>query len=108
MDTGVKQIFEKFSRVDEVADGVEDRFWDKVNKGQGNACWEWTGATNEKGYGVFSVDGETMGAHRFVLKIETGKCPSSKQASHTCHNNTCVNPDHLEWETDQENTDREN
>lgn len=36
---------------------VEDRFWAKVNKLDGeDACWEWTAWRSKHGYGQFARD----------------------------------------------------
>lgn len=38
---------------------------------------------------------------------KNGKIPDcTKQYSHLCHNETCINPNHGVWETDQANKDR--
>lgn len=29
---------------------IDVRFWEKVKKADGDACWEWTGAVDRDGY----------------------------------------------------------
>lgn len=75
-----------------------ERFMAKVQigpakNGAGNAgCWNWTGATNGKGYGQFSLNGKTILAHHFLLldRLEKGK-----EACHHCDNPSCVRPSHI-------------
>lgn len=45
------------------------------------------------------------GGHRYVCELEHGEA-SGFVASHLCHNPACINPAHLQWETQRQNTDR--
>lgn len=58
------------------------------------------------GYALFSVDGKFQYAHRFMCELTNGPPPTDKhEAAHTCGNAHmgCINPNHLEWKTHQEN-----
>lgn len=70
------------------------RFESKTESGP--ACWEWIGATNNRGYGVFRLDGRTQLAHRAAWFFEHGDWPNPDRVlDHVCNNKTCVNPEHL-------------
>ncbi len=74
---------------------VEERFWEKVSKGDG--CWEWTGSLNNGGYGDFHLGGggrHTL-AHRLAWELAHGPIPDGVIVMHLCDNPCCVRPDHL-------------
>lgn len=82
-------------------EGTEsERFWAKVNKT--GDCWLWTGwRTN--GYGRFTTNGKNWRAHRFAFEEMRGPIPEGLQLDHLCRVRHCVNPDHLEPVTRQQN-----
>lgn len=91
---------------------LEDRFWDKVFRGDGDDCWEWFGGTTN-GYGRIFV-ARTCGiaeyeyVHRFSWSYHSGRrIPKGMQIDHTCCNRACVNPAHLELVSGKENKRRE-
>jgi hypothetical protein len=49
-----------------------ERFWSKVSPEPNTGCWIWTGAVNNKGYGVLWVNGRMVLAHRFAYELATG------------------------------------
>lgn len=73
-----------------------------------NGCWEWQGAKNPKGYGIFGHHRRTEMAHRYSHKIFKGEIPKGFTIDHLCRNRGCVNPDHLEPVTQRENLLRGN
>lgn len=77
-------------------------FWLKVNMRGSGECWIWEGYTNSDGYGQLSVEGKTTGAHRIAVRA-VGHDPTDKVVRHTCHNPSCVNPQHLELGTQRKN-----
>ena len=83
-----------------------DRFWSRVQKDDG--CWRWMGAHDTGGYGVVKLDGKTLRAHRVSYAINKGPLIDGLVIDHTCSNRECVNPQHLEQVTQQQNMARAN
>lgn len=91
------------------------RWWSYVRP-EPNGCWAWTGATNDHGYGVFTVGGRQRRAHRWFHEQLNGPISPGLVGDHLCHNadescsggpscphRRCVNPAHLEPVTDETN-----
>lgn len=72
-------------------------------------CWEWRGAKTN-GYGVINRGGGggagNEQAHRAVWQLLVGEIEDDLQLDHLCRNRGCVNPDHLEPVTAEENKRR--
>ncbi len=73
------------------------RFWEKVKRSTGTACWEWMGATDSKGYGQFKLPerASPVNASRVAYWLSTGVWPGESQVCHKCDNPPCENPSHL-------------
>ncbi|MER5461634.1 HNH endonuclease signature motif containing protein [Streptomyces sp. NPDC002668] len=81
---------------------AEVRFWERVKKLR-TRCWEWQGTKNADGYGLFSVGGQSVPAHRFAYESRVGPIARGLVIDHTCRNPSCVRPSHLEPVTSREN-----
>jgi hypothetical protein len=88
---------------------LDVRFWNQVNKGTMNECWNWTGVPNMWGYGQIREEGGRNAkkklAHRISWIIHNGTIPTGMLVLHTCDNPLCVNPNHLWLGTHQDNID---
>jgi hypothetical protein len=80
-------------------------FWSRVNKNGPipehvphlGPCWEWTGGfvSGKFPYGVLTVNGKTVLAHRFAYALEKGPIPTGKCVLHSCDNVKCLRGSHL-------------
>lgn len=86
---------------------IEDRFWEKVLKGDNH--WLWLGSKTKLGYGMiwdYDRQGHSM-AHRVSWEIANGKkIAEGLVIDHLCRTPSCVNPSHLEVVTVSVNTAR--
>lgn len=74
-------------------------------------CWFWYGAHNKPGYGSFAVvataaDLRVVSAHRVAYEMEIGAIPPRMTLDHTCRNPACINPEHMDVVTIEENIRR--
>jgi hypothetical protein len=86
------------------------RFWRFVRKDgplwNGTPCWPWIGGKDRTGYGRFAVSKRPYvqtAASRFAYELLVGPIPEGFDIDHLCRNRICVNPQHLEPVTRQEN-----
>lgn len=80
----------------------ECNFFHHVASTDPDICWEWTGTKNKKGYGCV---GSEKSAHRFSYRFHKGDIEKGKVIRHLCNNPGCVNPEHLEQGSYQDNMD---
>lgn len=74
-----------------------------------SGCWLWIGAKNQDGYGITGRGkraGRSSHAHRWMWEETRGRVPDGMELDHLCGVRHCVNPDHLEPVTHQENVRR--
>ena len=64
-----------------------------------DGCWIWHFGVSGNGYGNYG----NKGAHRVFYEIFKGPIEHKMQIDHLCRKKACVNPEHLEQVTAQEN-----
>lgn len=72
---------------------LEQRFWEKVDRQPGDACWKWTsfGAP----YGRFWMNGKNRSSHVVAWEMTHGPVGPGMFVCHHCDNPRCCRPDHL-------------
>lgn len=76
---------------------LKQRFWESVQKVDGDGCWLWMAALS-KGYGVIMSGGpgsRHMRASHAAWELEHGPVPKDKWVLHRCDNPRCVRASHL-------------
>lgn len=86
------------------------RFWSKVDFS--GDCWTWSGHRNRAGYGsghkgTGRKGSRTVLAHRRAYELRIGPIVGGSELDHLCRVRPCVNPDHLEPVSPEENKRRQ-
>ncbi len=72
-----------------------------------NGCWIWTSVIHKQtGYARFKFNGKMEPAHRVSYWLFVGEIPEGLDIDHLCRVRHCVNYNHLEPVTRQENLRR--
>ena len=71
-----------------------------------NGCWIWQNYLDSGKYGVLCIAKSMVRAHRASYEAYVGPIPEGLQTDHLCRVTSCVNPEHLEPVTQQENLRR--
>lgn len=66
-------------------------------------CLLYGGYLTPAGYGLVTVSGKTVSAHRAIYSLCNGPIPSGACVMHTCDKPACVNPAHLVLGTQLDN-----
>jgi hypothetical protein len=94
----------KWTRIRKPTEAESERYQNKYTRGGNNECWTWTAARSPHGHGVFHWDGRNWPAHRLALAWVERRCSVSLHALHDCGNAPCVNPAHVYWGTQKQNS----
>lgn len=79
-------------------------FWEHVDRSAGpNACWPWTGAHINDGYGQLRIGRTRILAHRLAYMIAVADIPDGAMVLHSCDNPNCCNPAHLRTGSNRDN-----
>lgn len=78
---------------------------------QQDGCWRWTGALDRRSYGLWTgpeghLPSRMTVATRWSYYARHGSIPFHLELDHLCNYPPCINPDHLEPVTRQENMRR--
>lgn len=91
---------------------LPERIAAKISVDRDTGCWVWHAARNAKGYGMAWWPGVSssgmVAAYRLVYHLANPDSPvragdGGLHLDHLCFNKACVNPDHLEPVTAEEN-----
>jgi len=82
----------------------EVRLWQFISPEPNSGCWLWTsGKVN--GYAVLTTNGRPWYVHRYMCSTANGPPTKDRNvARHLCHNSLCVNPHHLAWGDNADNS----
>lgn len=81
------------------------RFFSRIRY-MDNGCIEWTDRCTASGYGMIPYKGKDLRVHRVAKALSGVDIPFGMVCDHLCKNTKCVNPDHLEVVTNEENVMR--
>lgn len=82
---------------------LKERFDEKWIPEPNSGCWLWEASVNNENYGQIGVNVTIKGAHRVSYELYKGDFDKKLHIRHKCDNTYCVNPDHLEPGTNQDN-----
>lgn len=88
-------------------DALPERIASKIEVDD-DGCWLWLASLGRGGYGqLWSPERKTMDrAHRAIYLLLVGPVDADLEMDHLCRVRRCVNPEHLEPVTRQENQRR--
>ncbi len=83
-------------------------FYRVEDMGYATPCWVWIRSRHHiSGYGQYKPVGRgSIVAHRYMYELNVGPIPGGLTLDHLCRVRPCVNPDHMDPVTIQENIRR--
>lgn len=87
------------------AEHYERRFYSSIAE-TADGCWEWNGQRAERYGRFYAGDSGERWAHRIAYKMLVGPIPEHLEIDHLCRFTFCVNPEHMELVTPEENKRR--
>ena len=78
---------------------LEQKFWQRVDRGGADQCWGWKGCIGKNGYGRCWTGDRPEYAHRMAYIYAVGGIPDGMEVIPTCSNRSCCNPAHLKLGT---------
>jgi len=83
---------------------LRKRLWSRVDTT--GICWEWRGYVAPDGYGRLKLGTRNPAVHRVVWEFLVGPILEGMTLDHLCRVRHCVNPDHIEVVSLEENIRR--
>ncbi len=75
---------------------AEERLWAKVQRGEPDECWPWTGVPTSSAHGSLRDRGRCVPVHALAYRLLVGPIPDGHEIHHRCENPICCNPAHME------------
>lgn len=69
-----------------------------------NGCWECNNFRKHPfGYSIITINNKNVPIYRYMYEKYNGEIPKGLEIRHKCDNPACINPEHLETGTHQDN-----
>lgn len=96
-----------FTKAELLSYNTREPILNKLNRNSyfdDKGCQVYTGPIDRCGYGKVSVGKRRLGAHKVMYILTHGDYDQSKyEMLHSCHNPSCINPNHLSHGTHKQN-----